>query len=603
MIKPVVHPKVNIRYMSQPLDYYQQNILKFTSRIDGLQKRIRLSGLIRLGLFASTSILAYFLVGHTYLFVAILLLGIGLFTFLVLVHEGLVYKKKLAQHLLDINRVEIEALQGNFTSIPNGSEFIDPLHFYSLDIDLFGKGSFFNHLNRTTTRSGKVSLAETLTANEIKGIEERQIAIQELASLPKWRQGFMALSKMVSVEVNNETIVSWIKNYKPFLPGLMKYLPYIFSIISILIILLTGLGISSFFMLVLWFFLGLGITLPYFKRINIIYQNAGNAKSTFKQYHKLLDEIENLSLQSAYLNRAQLKIKTEKMKASIIFKEFSKILDAFDQRNNMLFGILGNGLFLWDLHQSKKIEAWIEKYKAQVENWFETIAFFDAQISLANYAFNHPDYHYPTLNDGENIIDAVSLGHPLIVKETRINNNFLIRDKNFLIITGANMAGKSTFLRTVSLTIVMGNVGLPVCAEKLAYHPTKLITSMRTSDSLAEDSSYFHAEIKRLKFIVDQIKEEEYFIILDEILKGTNSKDKAIGSRKFVEKLVKSGSTGIIATHDLSLCDIEKEYDQIHNKYFDALIKDEELFFDYLLKEGVCVNMNASFLLKKMNII
>ena len=269
----------------------------------------------------------------------------------------------------------------------------------------------------------------------------------------------------------------------------------------------------------------------------------------------------------------------------------------------MIFGFLGNGLLLWDLHQSYKIEKWIEKYNSLVESWFDVIAFFDAQISLANYAFNHPKYPFPVLNKDENILDGTLLGHPLINNKTRISNNFLIRKKDFMIITGANMAGKSTFLRTVSLTIVMANVGLPVCAKKLDYSPTKLITSMRTSDSLVDESSYFHAEIMRLKFIVDQMKDEQYFIILDEILKGTNSKDKAIGSRKFVERLVKSGSTGIIATHDLSLCDIDKEYDQIHNKYFDALIKDEELYFDYQLKEGVCVNMNASFLLKKMGII
>ena len=165
------------------------------------------------------------------------------------------------------------------------------------------------------------------------------------------------------------------------------------------------------------------------------------------------------------------------------------------------------------------------------------------------------------------------------------------------------MAGKSTFLRTISLSLIMSNSGLPVCAKRMIYTPTRLITSMRTTDSLAEESSYFYAEIVRLRFIVDQMKNEKYFIILDEILKGTNSKDKAIGSRKFVEKLVKSGSTGIIATHDLSLCDIEQEYPQIHNKYFDAKIENEELVFDYKLKDGICTNMNASFLLKKMEII
>ena len=191
----------------------------------------------------------------------------------------------------------------------------------------------------------------------------------------------------------------------------------------------------------------------------------------------------------------------------------------------------------------------------------------------------------------------------MLSKEKRVDNNFTISSQEFFIVTGANMAGKSTFLRTVGLSLVMANVGLPVCATSFEFKPTKLITSMRTSDSLAQNESYFYAELKRLKHIVELMKEDEYFIILDEILKGTNSKDKAAGSRKFVEKLVSFRSTGIIATHDISLCDLEKEYEEIRNYFFEAEIKEGELYFDYTLKEGVCKNMNASFLLEKMNIV
>jgi DNA mismatch repair ATPase MutS len=179
----------------------------------------------------------------------------------------------------------------------------------------------------------------------------------------------------------------------------------------------------------------------------------------------------------------------------------------------------------------------------------------------------------------------------------------LIENEQFFIVTGANMAGKSTFLRTVSLHIVMANVGLPVCAKSSQYMPVKLITSMRTSDSLTDDSSYFFSELTRLKYIVDLIQKEPYFIVLDEILKGTNSTDKAIGSRKFVEKLVASNATGIIATHDLSLCEIEKNLEDVKNYYFDAEVIDDELHFDFKLKQGICQNMNASFLLKKMDIV
>ena len=198
---------------------------------------------------------------------------------------------------------------------------------------------------------------------------------------------------------------------------------------------------------------------------------------------------------------------------------------------------------------------------------------------------------------------AKNLAHPLLDPKKRVANDFEIEKENFFIITGANMAGKSTFLRTVSLQIVMANIGLPVCAESCSYCPIKLITSMRTTDSLSDDESYFFSELKRLQYIVGEIRTDKYFIILDEILKGTNSTDKAIGSRKFIQKLVGSRSTGIIATHDLSLCEVADELPQVRNYYFDAEIVNDELNFDYRFKTGVCQNMNASFLLKKMQIV
>jgi DNA mismatch repair ATPase MutS len=232
------------------------------------------------------------------------------------------------------------------------------------------------------------------------------------------------------------------------------------------------------------------------------------------------------------------------------------------------------------------------------------IAFFDAYNSLGNYAYNYPHSVYPSLSQNERVlISATSLGHPLLKDEARVTNDFKLDQLDFFIITGANMAGKSTFLRTVAINLVLANVGLPVVAKSFEYTPIKLISSMRTSDSLVNDESYFFSELKRLKFIVDQMKVDRYFIILDEILKGTNSKDKEEGSKKFVQKLVSTQSSGIIATHDLSLCELSNELTQIKNYYFDAEIVNDELYFDYRFKKGICQNMNASFLLRKMEIV
>jgi DNA mismatch repair ATPase MutS len=257
-----------------------------------------------------------------------------------------------------------------------------------------------------------------------------------------------------------------------------------------------------------------------------------------------------------------------------------------------------------DLKNALKIEQWIANYGLKSEEWFDAVAYFDAQNSLANFAFNHPTYAFPVLvKDSSAIVNATEIAHPLISSAKRIPSDCQINAQQFFIVTGANMAGKSTFLRTLSLSIVMANVGLPVCASRMEYKPTKLITSMRTSDSLTQESSYFFSELTRLKFIVEALKTDSYFIVLDEILKGTNSVDKAVGSQKFVEKLILLKATGIIATHDLSLCEIENDYTNIQNYYLDAEIVNDELYFDYKLKKGICKNRNASFLLKKMEIV
>ena len=593
--------------MQNPLEFYKSEKAKYELELSSLKKKLAISSTIRLLLFVAIGLGIYFTFGNLKLVLAIAVAGIAFFLYLVLRHGDLQYKRDFLNELIAINTTEIDVLYGKYLNLDEGLVYENPKHFYSYDIDLFGKGSFYQFSNRTVTKEGENEFANQLTLNHIDAIEQKQHGIKELAQMPKWRQEFSATGSLVVVQHAAKHIMKWIHKYKSVLPKFIGYLPRIFSILSLILVVLVSFDIIVYHFLVAWFFIGLGIAGVYLKKVNSIYEDASKAKDTFKQYHKLLHKIENTTFTSEILIAQQNAIKTEKEKASIIFKKFSKILDALDQCNNMIIAVVGNGFLLWDVHQAFKIETWINTYKDKVENWFKVIAFFDAQNSLANFAFNHPNYVYPKINKDKNVILAEQLGHPLLKTSNRVDNDYTIENQQFFIITGANMAGKSTFLRTVSLAIVMANMGLPVCAKSFSYSPIKLITSMRTTDSLADDESYFFSELKRLKFIVEEIDPEasrdNYFIILDEILKGTNSTDKAIGSKKFVQKLVASNSTGIIATHDLSLCEIEKELTAIKNYYFDAEIINDELHFDYKLKTGVCKNMNASFLLKKMEIV
>ena len=589
--------------MQNPNTFYKEQLELNLTEAKRLFKQMSLLSLLRLVVFVLTVVCMYITFNKWQIAVGIAILGVAVFLFLLSKYTDL--KSRRAQHkrLVFINEEELKIAKGDFHNRPDGSQFQNPKHYYSLDIDLFGKGSFFQFMNRTTIKEGTEKLTAYLLSNTILNIKTRQNAIKELAALPQWRQQYSAIAQGVEVEHSANAIIKWLKNYKPFINSALYWFTIAFSLVSVAILVLGVTEVISISLIGYWLLLGLGLTAAYLKRINSVAQNTSKAKDTFKQYHKLLNEIENATFTSEILKDKQQEIKTEVKKASVIFKEYSKLLDALDQRNNVIITIFGNGLFLRDIKLVYKIEKWIETYKSNVEQWFKIISFFDAQNSLANFAFNHPSYVFPEIKSNNEVIKATNLGHTLLKEIQRVDNDFIIKNQQFFIITGANMAGKSTFLRTVSLHIVMANVGLPICATSSEYSPIKLITSMRTSDSLTDNSSYFFSELTRLKLIVDTIKTEPYFIILDEILKGTNSTDKAIGSRKFVEKLVKLNATGIIATHDLSLTEIETELDAVKNYYFDAQIINDELYFDYKLKQGVCQNMNASFLLKKMEII
>ncbi len=589
--------------MQQLESFYTGKIAKYQEQLSKIKQELFISSMVRLIIFIATIVNIYFFYDDANVLIGTIVVAIVLFLVLVSRHTDIQYKRDKVLALIHINETEIKVLNRDYYDLPSGEDYKNPLHHFSQDIDLFGKASFYQYSNRTVLPQGSETLAGLFTANEIDNIEVKQEAIKELSELADWRQEFSALASLVQTETPYKAILNWLADYVRFLSKPMKILPYVFGTISILAFLGFFIIPLSIFVLLLVLVVGLLITGFFVKKVSKLSADTGRIQTTFHQYQKLILEIENIEFTSELLKAKRETVLTNGVKTSKILHKFSRILGALDQRNNILFGIFANGFFLWDIYQSYKIEEWISKHGDQVQHWFETIAFFDAYNSLGNYSYNHPNYVFPILKNDNKVLVSKGAGHPLLDTKKSILNNIQINSEQFFIITGANMAGKSTFLRTVSLQIVMANVGLPVCATSTEYSPIKLITSMRTTDSLTDDESYFFSELKRLRFIVDEIKTDRYFIVLDEILKGTNSTDKAIGSRKFVEKLIRSKATGIIATHDLSLCEASNDLPQVKNHYFDAEIIDDELHFDYKFKDGICQNMNASFLLKKMEIV
>ncbi len=589
--------------MTHPSEFYKLQIEIHSEELQKIKRKLAVSSTTRLIVFLAACAVIYFFFGNTEVIIATIVLAIIVFIYLVSKHSGLQYNRDLKKALISQNETELEVLNRAFHHLPSGEKYKDPLHFYSQDIDLFGRGSFFQYSNRTALESGSDFLAKLFTENKIDSIPTKQQAIGELSAMPEWRQHFSAIASLVKTEISANEVTDWLKDYKTFVPKWIKPVSILFSIISIGLIVLNYFDMVSGYAIGGWFLLGLAISGVYLKKVNNLSSHTSKIQSTFEQFYKLILEIENENFSSQILSEKRNSVIESTTKASTILKEFARYLDVLGQGDIMIFGTIINAFTLRNLRQSYNIEKWIEAHKESVPVWFDVITFFDAYNSLGNFTFNHPNYVFPNIIDDVPVLKVKGAGHPLLKETTMVRNDFQINSEEFFIVTGANMAGKSTFLRTVSLQIVMGNIGLPVCAEKSEYSPIKLITSMRTTDSLTDDESYFFSELKRLKFIVDEIKTDRYFIILDEILKGTNSTDKAIGSRKFVEKLVASNSTGIIATHDLSLCVAAEELPEVKNYFFDARIENDELFFDYTFKPGICQNMNASFLLKKMQIV
>jgi len=589
--------------MQQQLQFYNNQIKLYSGALSAVKEQLFISSMLRLVLFFLAIFGLYYFYGQTKVISGILVLTFALFLYMVSRHTDLQYKREKLLTLIRINETEVKVQKREFQHLADGKEFIDASHDFSQDLDLFGRGSFYQYSNRTSLQQGSEIYSKILTANDYLAIKNKQLAVKELAELPEWRQNFSAIATMVKTETPYYKIIKWMNGYIAFTKNTLKNLPWIFSIISVALIVSYFLDWMSGWILLTWFFLGLGITGRYLKRITKLASDCAKIQSTFQQYQALIYKLEEIEFSSEILKEKRALIIQNEGTASQKMKRFSRLLNGLDQRNNIIIGLLGNAFMLRDIQMCYAIEQWITRHGAKVESWFAAIAFFDAYNTMGNFCFNHPNYAFAEIHSGPAVLKVTDASHPMLDPEKSVPNDFEIRDAEFFIVTGANMAGKSTFLRTVSLQIVMANAGLPVNASSVVYNPVKLISSMRTTDSLTDDESYFFSELKRLKFIVEKIDKERYFIVLDEILKGTNSTDKAQGSRRFIDRLIRSKSTGIIATHDLSLCRAAEDYNEVKNYYFDADIKDDELYFDYIFKEGICKNMNASFLLKKMGIV
>lgn len=538
------------------------------------------------------------------------LLIIVLFIFLLKLFSDYSQKREFFSNLVEINQNETDALSGNLSAFDTGISYTDIKHDFSFDVDLFGASSLFHYLNRTVTAYGRDILANWLSDPFILSgkLELRQEAIKELASKDKWRQEFMASGMKTPLEKGEISgLLRWIEERARINASYFKKL-LIFALpaAAIASLILTITGILPYQVFVSIFLVNLFYTATGLVRINEIHNGLTKKYNFLASMNRLLKAFENELFASPVLNKIKENISGDGFSAVVSVKKLGRLIQNFDSRNNLLVGVILNGLLLWDYQSIRRLEKWKAEYKTMFPLWLEMIGQVDAYISLGNYAFNNPDFVFPLKSDNNNVFSAKNLGHQLIDESKRICNDFNLGVKGTVcIISGANMAGKSTFLRTIAVNYILGMIGAPVCATKMQFIPGKLFTSMRTTDSLCDNESYFYAELRRLNTLKSRIEEgEPVFFILDEILKGTNSSDKSTGSKLFLQKIVENGGTGLLATHDTSLGKMESEYPGvIINKCFEIEIDGETIRFDYKLQNGITQKMNAVFLMKQMGIL
>lgn len=593
-----------------PENHYTERLSLTEGQLQQVKKQIFRISMLRLALFiAGIAGLYFFFNQTTLLIICICLTFLPLFI-LVKIHNHFFIRKEWLETQARIIQEELQALSGDYSSFEDGKEYVNPEHPYSFDLDIFGRRSLFQSINRTCTFFGKNRLAKWLQnhLHEKTSIEKRQEMVREISEHTLFREQFRVAGLVHHGQSSDgEKIQAWSQSPAQYLhAGWVKAFIWGVPVINSLLLITSLAGWTSFSWLGLSFGIFLVLSFGIIKRATYIQETYGKQLKSLNGYARLIALAKAENWKSAGMQELMERFNLNGQSPIQALQQLSKELDRLDLRNNQFLYVLLEGSIFFQLQEIVRIERWKVRYGQHISEWLETVGELDALCSLGTFAYNHPQYTNPELTEKPFCFLATQMGHPLMPASQCVKNDATIPSRPFfLIITGANMAGKSTYLRTIGVNYLLACIGAPVCCERLKLYPNQLITSLRTSDSLSDNESYFFAELKRLKRIIDLLNQgQQLFIILDEILKGTNSMDKQKGSFDLIRQFMQLKANGIIATHDLLLGSLIKQFpEEIRNYCFEADIKENELTFSYKLREGVAQNMNACFLMKKMGII
>jgi hypothetical protein len=592
---------------------YQNRANAAQAEADKYQRLINTYSFIRLGIFillvlgivASVKLESYIPA-----IASIIVLG-GAFVWLVSRQSLFEAQRAYYQNLKMVNENEIGSMATRSNIYVDGSGYASEKHYYASDLDIFGQASLFQLINRAATDPGNIKLAEWLVgpANRVS-ILSRQAAIKELATMKDWKMDFQAATWFARKEDKKqvEQLFGFLKLPLDF-PG-EKWLALYCKIAPVLLLICIITAVYVPFVQDIAVVIGLvnlGLVFSkaaYIRKTNVIADKIGGILG---MYATVFGRIEHQPWQSDHLKTLSAKMKGEAgQSTSAQIKELSVLINKLNYHLNIVVGIVLNLFFLWDIRQVIAIEHWKRDNEAKLEEAFDVVAEFEALLSLTGLHINYPQWSFPEIADGDGYtLTAKGIAHPLIDSKTRVANDYELNNALKVdIITGSNMAGKSTFLRTLGINTVLALAGAPVCADAMKVSVMTIISYMRIKDSLNESTSTFKAELDRLELLLHAVEHgDKVFFLIDEMLRGTNSVDKYRGSKAVIEQLIKKRGVGLVATHDLQIAQLKEKYTQyIRNFYFDIQVKDGEMLFDYKIKHGECKTFNASLLLKRIGI-
>lgn len=592
-----------------PKSSYKERLLLLQAQQKKLQQKKSIFGVLRLGSIVAIIAALYYL-WSLGIFIAVPVVLLLLIIFVRLVYQDLANKAAIRHvgHLIDINEDELKAVEGLYYHFADGAAYLPKEHSYAADMDIFGHASLYQLLNRTTSDMGAETLATWLSAPaRPTEIISRQLAIKELKDKMNWRQDIQAFGRETNIRKTTfQNLMQWVNEPTLFLQ--FRHWQWLRIVLPMIILpIVTAALIGWIPMGVMYGALLLFgvIAFQINKIIAPLHEKLSKIVDEMDALFLSIDLIEKEKFSSPLNQELQQGFVSNNKTASVKIRKLKKILDRLDIRYNIVISAPLNLLLLWNLQQVLDLEKWKKQHAADVESWFNTLGIFETLNSFATIHFNNPGWCFPELKEAHFSIAARELGHPLINQNKRVNNFIDIESRGkLMLVTGSNMAGKSTYLRSVGINTILAMAGAPVCAASFSLSPVQLISSMRIADNLEESTSTFYAELKKLKTVIDKVNAgEKVFILLDEILRGTNSLDRHTGSVALIRQLIRQQAAGIIATHDLALADIKNEYpENILNYHFDVQVNNEELYFDYKLKPGVCKSLNASILMKKIGI-